>query len=202
MASAELGPRWGYTLTTEERRAEIMRSLSGILRERNISSLTMKDVADRLGMTKGNLYYYFKSKEDLLYQCHMKFMADSLRVLDECERIKGPASTRLRALVKGIVLHVIEDPYGSVLVTVLEQLTPAHRKKYLAHRDTFTLAVRKLIDDGVAAGEFAVTDTKMASFVLLGAINSISRWYHPAGEHSPEYIAEAFTDLLLRGLSA
>ncbi len=179
-----------------------MRSLSGILRERNISSLTMKDVADRLGMTKGNLYYYFKNKEDLLYQCHMNFMVDSLRVLDECEALEGPPSTRLRALVKGLILRVIADPYGSVLITVLEQLSPVHRKKYLAHRDRFTLAVRKLIDEGVTAGEFSVADTKMASFALLGAINSISRWYHPAGECSPDYIAETFPEILLRGLRA
>jgi AcrR family transcriptional regulator len=202
MADSSVGPRWDFSMTTEERRAEIMKSLGDTLRERSISSLTMQDVADKLGMTKGNLYHYFNSKQDLLYQCHMKGMADSLRMLDDVREAGGSPTERLKTLMERLVRSVTLDPYGSVLITALENVSDEQRTHYLAHRSQFETGVQALIEEGVATGEFAPIDPKIASFALLGALNSISRWYRADGPRSPGYIADVFTGLLLQGLAA
>jgi len=52
-----------------------------VLQERGIAGITMGEIAERLGMTKGTLYYYFEDKDDLLYQCHMRCLEVSLRAL-------------------------------------------------------------------------------------------------------------------------
>ena len=53
---------WNLDMSSDKRRTEILRGLGEVLRERHASSLTMQDIADRLGMTKGNLYHYFRNK--------------------------------------------------------------------------------------------------------------------------------------------
>ena len=63
------------------RREAILRSVANVLRNSRLSSLTIQHIADELGMTKGNLYYYFKDKQDILYHCHMRSMEISLRAL-------------------------------------------------------------------------------------------------------------------------
>lgn len=194
--------RWTLDMSTDERRLEILRSLGEVLRERHPSSLTMEAIADRLGMTKGNLYYYFRNKQDLLYHCHLKATEDSLRLLDRVVDLGSSARTRLQALISSLVLAVIHDPYGAVMATDLERLTRSQRRHYVSLRDRFEHGVRDLVREGVARGEFHVRDVKLASFAMLGAINSIGTWYDPTGPCTPSEIAGHFADFLIGGLES
>lgn len=200
MTTTTHGLRWDVAMTNDERRLQIMQSLTGILRERQLSSLTMQDIADRLGMAKGNLYNYFKNKQDLLYHCHIKAMENSFLILENATATTGNVSDRLRILMIGLANSVVEDPYGAVLTTDLESLSVSQRRHYLKLRDGFEQGVRALIADGIKAGEFAPTDVKLACFALLGSANWISRWYKPGGANTPEQVGGFFADLFLHGL--
>lgn len=194
--------RWNLDMSTEERRSEILRSAAELLRDRQVSSLTMEAIADRLGMTKGNLYYYFRNKRELLYQCHLKGTDDSLRLLNEVAEFRASPGTRLRRLITSLVLAVTKDPYGQVLTTDLDSLSSAQRRHYVSLRDRFEKGVRQLVCEGIEFGEFQVRDVKLASFAMLGAINSIGTWYDSRGPSSPEQIAEQYADFLIGGLEA
>ena len=193
---------WNLQMSPAERRIEILRSAGEILRARKHSSLTMREIADQLGMTKGNLYYYFRSRRDILFQCHLKSTEDNLSLLQEVQRLGASAGLRLAALIRGLVSRVIKDPYGAFVTADLDSLTKAQRRSYVGLRDQFELGVRQLIEEGVSCGEFRAADVKVRSFVILGAVNAIARWYKPDGPRSPEEIAELFAEMLVSGLTA
>ena len=192
--------RWTARATVDERRDEILKSLAALLRERRPPSLKMEDIAARLGLVKGNLYYYFKSKQDIYYHCHVKCMQESLAGLEAAERAGGSTSEQLRALLVRHIRGMIESPYGGVLLTDLENLTAVQRKRYVSMRDQFEQGVRKLIQRGIAKGEFRACNTRLAGFAILGAINWIPKWYHPEGQLGPGEIAEEFADQFMRSL--
>jgi AcrR family transcriptional regulator len=192
--------RWREAASVEQRRVEILRELGAAVREHGFGALTMQDVADRLGLTKGNLYYYFRSKQELLFQCHIKCMENSLQALDEAERSTAPPGERLRTLLLRHIRGIAGEAYGAVLLTDLESLTPAQRRKYVTLRDRFEQGVRSLIRQGIDRGEFRAQDIRVAGFAILGAINWIPKWYRPGGEMSADAVAESFTDFLLRSL--
>jgi len=194
------GLRWEIGMSDAERRIEIMRSLTGILRERHLSSLTMQDIADRLGMTKGNLYNYFRSKQELLYECHLKAMKNSMARLDSARSASPSAAAQLRALMVALVESVVDDPYGAVLTTDLDSLSPQQRRTYVTLRDRFEQGLRDIVAEGMASGEFAPADVKLTSFALLGSFQWISRWYRPDGPSRQEEIGDLFANLFLRGL--
>lgn len=194
--------RWGAAESVDERKDEILRELGAAVRERGFGALTMKDVADRLGLVKGNLYYYFKNKQELLYHCHIKCMEVSLKALEEAERSRAAPSERLRTLLVRHIRGISDEAYGAVLLTDLESLTHAQRRKYVALRDRFEQGVRALIKAGIARGEFRRLDSRIVGFALLGAINWIPKWYRPGGELSSQEIAEQFADFFLRSLYA
>ena len=200
MASAVRNQRWESATDLEERRTAIMRTLGEILRERHLSSLKMQDIADGLGMTKGNLYYYFRNKQDLLFHCHMKCMEQSLAALSEVADMAGSPTERLRLLLVKHVRSITDESYSAVLLTDLESLSAQQRRRYVALRDKFEKGVRSLIEEGVAIGEFAVTDVTTVGFAILGAINWISKWYNPKGPRNAGQIADVFADLFIRGL--
>lgn len=193
--------RWSGRHTPKvSRRTEILRSVGNALGESRLSSLTMQDIADRLGITKGNLYYYFRDKQDILFQCHMRCMDISLEALSGLDPKASPKA-RLFDLLFQHISGIIEDSLGSILLTDLENLSPLQRSTYVARRDEFEAGVRHLIEVGVARKEFACADSKLASLTILGAINWVPKWYRPEGRLKSTEIATGMANFLLQALT-
>ena len=194
---------WATGHDVSERRDAIMRGLNTVLRARGRpGALRMQDVADHLGLVKGNLYYYFRSKEELIYHAHVKCVQVSLEALERAAASKANPAERMRTLIVEHILAMTEGEYGAVLLEDIDHLTPAHRRKYVALRDQFENGVRELIKTGIALGDFARQDPRVAGFAILGAINWIPKWYRSDGELSARAIADRFADMFVRALRA
>ena len=183
------------------RREVILRSVAKFLRSAPLSSVTMEDIAAELGMTKGNLYYYFKDKQDILYQCHMRSVDISLNALEGALSKSRSPRENLRALLINHIRGILDDGFGGVMQTDLEHFLPEQRKQYVKRRDMFEHGVRKLIEDGTRAGEFKKVNVKLAGFAILGSINWIPKWFRPTGSLSSTQIAEQMSDYFLDGLA-
>jgi len=194
---------WSAEEHVSGRRDAIMRGLNTVLRARGRpGTLRMQDVADHLGLVKGNLYYYFRSKEELIYHAHVKCVQVSLEALERAAASKAPPAERMRTLIIEHILAMTEGDYGAVLLEDIDSLTPAHRRKYVTLRDEFEEGVRELIREGIARGDFAKQDARTAGFAILGAINWIPKWYRADGELAARAIAERFADMFVRALRA
>jgi AcrR family transcriptional regulator len=151
-------------------------------------------------LVKGNLYYYFKNKQDILYHCHVKCIAISLAALDDVSAMGLAPADALRILLIKHIRNITEDPYGGVLLTDLESLTPTQRRRYVAMRDRFEHGVREMISGGIADGVFAPQNIDLAGITILGAINWIPKWYRTDGRMSSAEIANSIADQLIRSL--
>ena len=193
--------RWiGRNSSKRSRRDAILHSVGAILRESRLSTLTMTDIAEALGITKGNLYYYFRDKQDILYQCHMRCMALSLSALDEINSRRAEVPDPLHRLLVAHIEGMASSPFGGVLLADVDALSPAQRRHYVARRDEFEAGVRALIRHGVERGLYRCADERIASLTILGAINWLPRWYHPEGRLSSTGVAESMADFLMRAL--
>lgn len=195
------GVRWeGVPSPKDHRREAILRSVANALRNSRLSSLTIQDIADELGMTKGNLYYYFKDKQEILFYCHMRSMEISLLALHEATQSCGSPADKLRILLTHHIRGVVDEGFGAILQTDLESLSAERRKHYVRKRDELERGVRGLIEDGVRQGQFECRNVKLTGFAILGAVNWVPKWYHPGGAFTPQQIAEELTEYFLRGL--
>ncbi len=195
--------RWGGEPKRKAQRQEvILRSVANVLRNSRLSSITIQDVADELGMTKGSLYYYFKDKQDILYQCHMRSMEISLRALEQANAFGRTPSESLRILLTAHIRGILSDGFGNILQTDLNDFHPRQRRAYVRKRDELERAVRGMIEDGIRLGEFDCPNVKLAGFAILGAINWITKWYRPTGPFTAEFIADQMVDYFLRGLDS
>ncbi len=184
----------------DHRREAILRSVANVLKNSRLSSLTIKQVADELGMTKGNLYYYFKDKQDILYHCHMRSMEVSMRALADALALGRTPGEKLNILLVRHIRGIIDDGFGGILQTNLEKIRPSQRKQYIGKRDEFERGVRQLIEEGVRTGEFECPDVKLAGFAILGGINWIPKWYRPSGPSTSEEISEQMAAYYIGGL--
>jgi len=193
--------RWiGRMVSKGSRRDAILHSVGTVLRDTRLSTLTMQDIAVELGITKDNLYYYFQDKQDILFQCHMRCMDLSLDALHDIQAGRDGVDEPLHALLVRHITGMVENGFGSVLLTDLDNLTPIQRSIYVARRDEFEAGVRQLIESGVRRGIYACDDVKLASLAMLGAINWLPKWYRPEGSLAPGAVAQGLADFLMKAL--
>jgi len=184
------------------KRFEILKSAAAVFRRRGYYGASVDEIASALNMTKGNLYYYFKNKEEILFVCHDYALDTILERLKEVERSADPPDRKVHELITGFVHLFIDVLQGMAWTIDVEPLSPALRKKVIAKRDRFDAGLRRILQDGMNEGVFARSDSKLLSFAILGAINWIPRWYDPDGRATSGEIAEVFADFLVSGLRA
>ena len=201
LSGGEKAGRWvGRRVSKGSRRDAILHSVGTVLRDTRLSNLTMKDIAVELGITKGNLYYYFKDKQDILFQCHMRCMDLSLDALHAILAGHAGESDPLHALLVQHIAGMLANGFGSVLLTDLDNLTPLQRSLYVARRDEFEAGVRQLIETGVQRGVYVCDDVKLASLAMLGAINWLPKWYRPDGLLTADEVAQGLAHFLMKAL--
>jgi TetR/AcrR family transcriptional regulator len=183
-------------------RVDILKSAAKAFRRLGYHGATVEQIAAALHMKKGNLYYYFKNKEEILYACHQYSLDQLNQLLDEVQHTDIGADEKLRRLIVAFVDTILEELHGTALFLELDALSPTHLKAVIARRDAFDHGVRRLIDQGMATGLFAPGNPKLLAFALFGAVNWIPRWFNPSGTATSQEIAELFADFFVAGLRA
>lgn len=182
------------------RKIEILKSAAAAFRKLGYHGATVEQIATALRMKKSNLYYYFRTKEEMLFACH-EYSHDRLQeLLDNVVRSTAPADEKLRRLIVSTVHVILDELHGTALLLDLEALSPAHLKAVIVRRDRFDRGMRLILEEGIATGAFLPGDSKLLAFAMLGALNWIARWFNPVGPASSDEIATRFADYLIAGL--
>ena len=181
----------------DEKKDQLIESAARIFFKKSYEKATMEDISNELLLTKGSLYSYIKSKEDLLFQCHMKAIRMGIRDLIEITNSDLPAEVKLR---EAIIRHVELITKEFVVGTLRQQefLLPKHmREKVIKERDKFERMFLKILREAIKTGPFNKDNAKMIAYAILGALNWIPRWYSATGKFSPTQIGEIMADYLI-----
>jgi AcrR family transcriptional regulator len=194
-------PRAEHADASLSTRIEILKSAAIAFRRLGYHGATVEQIAASLEMKKGNLYYYYRNKEEILYACHQYSLDRLLALLDEVEGLQATPVQKLRRLIVSFVHTILNELHGTALFLDLEALSVTHRRAVVERRDLFDRGMRHVIYAGIQSGSFKDVDAKLISFAILGAVNWIPRWYSPDGPCSSQEIADRFADYLLAGLT-
>jgi AcrR family transcriptional regulator len=183
-----------------DRRLEILRSAADAFTRSGFTRATMEEIADKVQMTKGNLYYYFPSKQDLLFFCQDESLA---RLLDETRTISQsglPADEQLRAMIIFHIKTILEELPGSTAHTDFRSLSSPMLKKVIKKRDRYEEAYRGVIERGMKEGVFRKCNVKTAVWAILGALNWSVQWFSPEGRITVDQLGRDFADLFIASL--
>ena len=181
-------------------RVQILQSAAAAFRKLGYHGATVERIAAALHMKKGNLYYYFRNKEEILFACHQYSLDRLVTLLDEIAADDQTPDEKLRTLIVALVHAILDELHGTTLFIDLGALTPAHLKTIIARRDRVDRGMRQILADGATTGAFSRQDEKLHAFAILGAVNWIPRWFKEDGPASSQEIAERFADYLVAGL--
>jgi AcrR family transcriptional regulator len=181
-------------------RVEILKSAAAAFRRLGYHGATVEQIAAALHMKKGNLYYYFKNKEEILFACHQYSLDRLMTLLHDIQQSGLSADDKLRQLVDVFVHTILDELHGTALFLDLEALSPAHLKAVILRRDEFEHGVREVLEEGMREGVFERGDPKLLAFAVFGAVNWIPRWFNPGGPATSQTIADLFAEFFVAGL--
>jgi AcrR family transcriptional regulator len=188
-------------LKRQARRERILDTAVAAFRSRGYGGTSMRDIAQTLEITKGNLDYDFPDKEEILFRCHERALTHILEIARGARRSHPEPAAALRDLIEQHVAIMVEEFHGTALALEIGHLTGPRLERVVALRDRYERVLREVLRQGVRSGAFRNNDVKLTAFSILGAINWIAQWYRAAGAVTSEQIGRHFADLFLRSLA-
>jgi AcrR family transcriptional regulator len=191
------------TSPPRRRQQEILEAAARVFHEKGYESTSIQDIADAVGILKGSLYYYIRSKEDLLYEIIQGIHVDALANVARIETMDGDPLQKIRAFVTAHLTFMAQNPVKmGVFFHDFRSLADARRKEVIAARDLYDRQLRTMIAQGKEDGTIcADVDPKVAALAAMGAMNWLHQWYRPGGRQSVPQIAEGIADLIVAGLA-
>ena len=185
-------------------RESILDAAAATFRTRGYSGARLRDIAARIGMKAGSLYYHFESR-DTLVEAVMALGVGRTHeaVLGRLRSLPAEANPldRLRAAIETHLVMVLEqEDYTSATIKLIWQVPAAMRDRQLARERSYGALWRRLLAEARHAGEIrADVDLSVVRMALLGALNWAADWFQP-GKTSPKKISRDITAMVFEGL--
>jgi AcrR family transcriptional regulator len=184
------------------RHDEIIDAAAAVFARKGYHGASTKDVADRLGIRQGSIYYYVPSKEAALEQVCLIGVEGFLRRLTAIRADGGSYTDKVRAAMLAH-LEPTRDrhDYVRTFLGSRHNLPPTVRRNISRLTRDYERLFEALISDGVAAGEFRPgLDARLATLGILGMCNAALTWYGVEEGATIERIAVEYADMILDGL--
>ncbi len=188
--------------TASAKEQEIVAAAASLFKKKGYRATTLEDIAAAVGMLKGSLYYYIRSKEELLYLVVRDPIRQAYNNLEEIVNSDIPATAKItHAIANHIAIFHQHYPHIAVYLHDFHNVMQKLQDNSIEAPKEYQQLLTQLIQQGVDSGELrSDLDVTVAGYAILGMCNWMYRWYKPEGHMTAEAIAEVFTKLVLEGL--
>ncbi|GIW44554.1 MAG: TetR family transcriptional regulator [Candidatus Binatia bacterium] len=184
---------------SDQIREAIVHGAAEVFSRREFHEVLTDDIAARVGVGKGTLYRYFRSKEEL----YLAAIGDGLRELHgsvtEVLSQPSPLVPTIERLVRTLIEYFWDKRDFFVLMHRLEpKLKAKERAEWRERRDQIVEMLRRRLDRAMQNGEIARVHPRIATEALLGMIRGACVYRQPSDR--PREVAQTITQLFLGGL--
>ena len=167
---------------------------------------TLADIAGSMKLTKTCVYYYVKTKEDLIYQCYLSSCDMWMERMHEANQLSGSGLDKIAFMVKGHFYQYIDTLRGVAphfaMLTEVSALAPHHAEDIEQRWSQVFTSCQKMVEQGIDEGVIEDID----SVVLTSGIFSILQWFpvwlNRSHAADPEPVIDGVLDILLNGLAS
>lgn len=185
----------------QKKKEEILQSALTLLADKGYHGTTMEEIASHLLMTKGALYYYFKDKQELVYESQIILLNEGISKAKKLRNSSEPPMNKLKKMIQQHLHDLIRNQSGFKLRVKPDDIFSIEQQEEIFRlREKYAQIYDEVIHEGVEQKVFSLPkeDVKIARNLLLGAMNRVSQWYDFSKGKSISNFLESVTDYLLR----
>lgn len=188
---------------TEERRAQIIEAALACFTRQGYANTTMDDIAAESDLSKGAVYWYFKSKDELFKAAANAVMESAAEESMQAIMAGETSAERLRVGARCLVevCREIEGYFGLIVEFWAQS---EHREEVAAFWGEMIEQYRRLIaaifEEGVRTGQFKAVDTDALAWMMMAAYDGLAAYHMMMPELDIDKISAGFIEALLKGL--
>jgi AcrR family transcriptional regulator len=191
---------------SDERKVQIINAAEEVFTKKGFDEARMDDIAEETGLSKGTLYLYFKSKDDLIIAILDRMIQREFKQLENLSQDELSATDAIwkitDLLTKDILgwLRLIPIVYQFLALAFRNKYVQIALKKYI---NRYLDILVPIIQRGVEAGEFRQVDTREVA-IAMGAMieGTLLLWVYDRSLVKPQYHIHSGMKLLLEGVQA
>jgi len=187
----------------QETRDRIIASAVELFEKKGYHSTTIQEIGEKAGVSKGAVFHYFSSKNEILFLIHEKFINVILnRAENVLKRSDLGTAEKLRELIVNLVELIAEyKPYVVVFFQEFKYVEQERLPLIKEKRDRCEQIYRRVLEQGMSAGEFRKDlDPDMVTKAIFGMCDWSHQWLNPGGRLTPREIGLTFWKILLEGI--
>ena len=182
--------------------AHILRHAALVFSEKGYEGASIRDISRASGVSLSGLYYYFESKQKLLYLIQLYTFSEIVRRLEvRLAGVAGPVA-RVRVLVRNHLDYFLQHPVEmKVLSHEAEVLEGRYRREIAEIKKRYYSLALGIFDNLRRSGAARRMNPRVAVLSLFGMMNWIYTWHNPKVDPSPESIADTMAEIFLAGVA-
>jgi TetR/AcrR family transcriptional regulator, cholesterol catabolism regulator len=191
------------TVQRKSKRNEILRCFTELVAERGYDQVSVRDVAEALGISKGTILHHFGSKEAILEQINNDYMRRRIaEARDYLPELDDPVD-ELQAFICQLMLAQQDDRAATVAFSreIVRSASEPMMAEVRQLRDEFSAVLIDIVARGVKGGAFAKVEPKLTALQVFGMVNWAWTWFVPGGRRTAEEIANQFSATVIGGLA-
>lgn len=177
----------------------LLSAATKLFAQQGFDRTSVQEIVSAAGVTKGAMYHYFGSKDDLLSEIYGRVLRLQTEQLEKVAATEAPVPERLRQAAIDVVTSTIENLDDmTIFQQSMHQLSPDKRKSVRSERRRYHERFRSLVEEGQREGRFRAD--KPADIVVdffFGSVHHLGSWYRSGGRLSARQVGEHYADLLL-----
>jgi AcrR family transcriptional regulator len=181
----------------DEKLESILRTAAGIFAEKGYHQASIRDIARATGVSLSGLYYYFNSKEELLFLIQDHAFGTLLNNLERLLASETDPQRRLRILVENHLRYFTANTAEmKVLSHEGDSLTGDFRRRVNAKKKRLTELAMEILRELRPDGD---VDLRVATFALFGMMNWLYNWHRPETDVPVDRLVEDMYRIFAEG---
>lgn len=195
-------PRSAAPVRSSPVERRILAAALRLFAERGFDGTSVQNIVAAAEVTKGALYHYFDSKDDLLYEIYHSLIARQLADLGGVLARGLPPREAVRAVLAGLIRSTAEHiDEAKVFSREMHRLDGVRMRSVRADRRRYHVTFRGLVEKGQREGVFSsATPAETVTIVALGMVNQMPSWYRADGPKPAARLADEVAEFILAAL--
>ena len=178
------------------RMSDIVETAARVFQAKGYDAGSLDDVAAALDLRKASLYYYVRSKAELLYRVFDRAITLALARVSDALLIEDPRA-RLETLIRDQTINIAREPaFFTVFFDQRPRLAPAYEAEIRAKERQYLRVFREAVTRAVDQGCLSAVDPRYGAQAILGMTSWVYKWFE-SDRDDPERFATTCIELVL-----